>query len=71
MTISSLGERVTRKGNRHFTLVAGVHSCLGRHLARRELRLLLDMWFEWFGAEEAVKYGLVDKLLVSRAEVAA
>jgi len=25
----------------------------------------------FFGAQEAVKYGLVDKLLVSRAEVAA
>jgi cytochrome P450 len=36
----------TRRGNRHFTLVGGVHSCLGGHLARRELRLLLDMWFE-------------------------
>ncbi len=35
----------TRRGNRHFTLVAGVHSCLGGHLARRELRMLLDMWF--------------------------
>jgi cytochrome P450 len=35
----------TRKGNRHFTLVAGVHSCLGGHLARRELRLLLEKWF--------------------------
>ena len=36
----------TRNGNRHFTLVAGVHSCLGGHLARRELRLLLEKWFE-------------------------
>ena len=36
----------TRKGNRHFTLVAGVHSCLGGHLARRELRLLLEKWFQ-------------------------
>ena len=36
----------TRKGNRHFTLVAGIHSCLGGHLARRELRLLLAEWFK-------------------------
>ena len=56
----------TRKGNRHFTLVAGVHSCLGGHLARRELRILLEKWFERIpefrvkpGADTAVFPGLL------------
>jgi cytochrome P450 len=35
-----------RKANRHFTLIGGVHICLGSHLARRELRVLLDEWFK-------------------------
>ena len=34
-----------RAANRHFTLAGGVHLCLGAHLARRELRVLLDEWF--------------------------
>ncbi|MEY4238993.1 MAG: hypothetical protein RL339_1594 [Pseudomonadota bacterium] len=34
-----------RKINRHYTLSGGIHLCLGAHLARRELRVLLDEWF--------------------------
>jgi cytochrome P450 len=34
-----------RPANRHFTLAGGVHLCLGAHLARRELRVLLEEWF--------------------------
>jgi len=36
----------TRTANRHFTFVGGVHICLGAALARRELRILLDEWFQ-------------------------
>lgn len=36
----------TRKANRHFTFIGGVHICLGAHLARRELRVLLAEWFK-------------------------
>lgn len=35
-----------RPANRHYTLSGGVHLCLGAHLARRELRVLLDEWFK-------------------------
>jgi cytochrome P450 len=34
-----------RKANRHYTLIGGVHLCLGAHLARRELRILLQEFF--------------------------
>lgn len=34
-----------RRANRHFTLIGGVHLCLGSHLARRELRVLLEEFF--------------------------
>lgn len=55
-----------RKGNRHFTFVAGVHLCLGAPLARRELRILLDEWFKRIpefrlkaGADSSVFPGLL------------
>lgn len=35
-----------RHANRHFTFVSGVHICLGAALARRELRIMLDEWFQ-------------------------
>jgi cytochrome P450 len=55
-----------RPANRHYTLVGGVHICLGAHLARRELRVLLDEWFKRIpsfrvkdGADTAVNPGLL------------
>lgn len=36
--------RFDREANRHFAFGAGVHRCLGSHLARRELRMTLREW---------------------------
>ena len=46
-----------RPNNRHFTLAGGVHVCLGAHLARRELRVLLDEWFRRIPQTFRVKEG--------------
>ena len=46
-----------RTANRHFTLAGGVHVCLGAHLARRELRVLLDEWFRRVPQPFRVKHG--------------
>lgn len=46
-----------RPANRHFTLAGGVHVCLGAHLARRELRVLLDEWFRRIPSPFKVKDG--------------
>ena len=46
-----------RTANRHFTLAGGVHLCLGAHLARRELRVLLDEWFRRIPQPFRVKPG--------------
>lgn len=47
----------TRTANRHFTLSGGVHLCLGAHLARRELRVLLEEWFTRIPQPFAIKPG--------------
>ena len=43
-----------RQHNRHYTLSGGIHLCLGAHLAKRELRVLLDEWFKRIPSFEAV-----------------
>lgn len=46
-----------RTANRHFTLAGGVHLCLGAHLARRELRVLLGEWFTRIPQPFSIKPG--------------
>jgi cytochrome P450 len=46
-----------RPANRHFTLSGGIHLCLGAHLARRELRVLLDEWFNRIQQPFRIKSG--------------
>jgi len=55
-----------RSNNRHLTLISGPHICLGAHLARRELRILLQEWFKRIppfkakeGADLSVTPGLI------------
>ena len=33
---------------RHLTLATGVHNCLGAHLARREIKIVLEEWLSSF-----------------------
>ncbi|MEN9717153.1 MAG: hypothetical protein RIQ99_31 [Pseudomonadota bacterium] len=46
-----------RRVNRHYALSGGIHLCLGAHLARRELRVLLDEWFTRIPQPFAIKPG--------------
>ena len=38
------GRERTRESNRHLAFGGGVHRCLGSHLARREMRVVLREW---------------------------
>jgi cytochrome P450 len=37
---------IDREVNRHAAFGLGIHRCLGSHLARMELRVALDVWFQ-------------------------
>jgi cytochrome P450 len=38
--------RLDRKRNRHMAFGAGIHRCMGSHLARTELRIALEEWLK-------------------------
>lgn len=59
-----------REGNRHFTFAWGIHVCLAQHLARRELSVMLEEWFDRIPQEFRLKEGtdttIVPSLLALR-----
>jgi cytochrome P450 len=48
------GVRIDRAANRHMAFGAGPHRCLGSHLARRELRIGIEIWHRYIPGYEIV-----------------